>query len=219
MSTTLYPWKFLKSCKYVRGEKLRELWAGWETDRSDVYYTKNWGDRLRWEEMWGALQPSWELPALWRSVYVLILSCHGVLTHLSDETEWYPTFTPLLKTNPFSKRFMISTYLSCQSSNSFLWTILEAAYFSEIIRLLQNLSLRFSSDISLECVSVPSAKPQWIQAMKDTALAIEERLYWECRANGKPKPSYTWLKNGQQLLSEVNYCLSSATYQCFILKT
>uniref|UniRef100_A0A672ICQ7 Contactin 3a, tandem duplicate 2 n=1 Tax=Salarias fasciatus TaxID=181472 RepID=A0A672ICQ7_SALFA len=46
------------------------------------------------------------------------------------------------------------------------------------------------------------AKPQWIQTMKDTALAIEERLYWECRANGKPKPSYTWLKNGQQLLSE-----------------
>ncbi|KAG7227069.1 hypothetical protein INR49_022416 [Caranx melampygus] len=46
------------------------------------------------------------------------------------------------------------------------------------------------------------AKPQWIQTMKDTALAIEERLYWECRANGKPKPSYTWLKNGQQLLSD-----------------
>uniref|UniRef100_A0A8C6Q6V0 Contactin 3 n=1 Tax=Nothobranchius furzeri TaxID=105023 RepID=A0A8C6Q6V0_NOTFU len=46
------------------------------------------------------------------------------------------------------------------------------------------------------------AKPQWIQTMKDTALAIEERLYWECRANGKPKPSYIWLKNGQQLLSE-----------------
>uniref|UniRef100_A0A672Z6C0 Contactin-3-like n=1 Tax=Sphaeramia orbicularis TaxID=375764 RepID=A0A672Z6C0_9TELE len=46
------------------------------------------------------------------------------------------------------------------------------------------------------------AKPQWIQTMKDTALAIEERLYWECRANGKPKPSYTWLKNGQQLVSE-----------------
>uniref|UniRef100_A0A3Q2PAM2 Contactin-3-like n=1 Tax=Fundulus heteroclitus TaxID=8078 RepID=A0A3Q2PAM2_FUNHE len=51
-------------------------------------------------------------------------------------------------------------------------------------------------------VSVSSAKPQWIQTMKDTALAIEERLHWECRANGKPKPSYAWLKNGQQLLSE-----------------
>ncbi|XP_024915066.1 contactin-3 [Cynoglossus semilaevis] len=46
------------------------------------------------------------------------------------------------------------------------------------------------------------AKPQWIQTMKDTALAIEERLYWECRASGKPKPSYMWLRNGQQLLSE-----------------
>ncbi|XP_014846697.1 PREDICTED: contactin-3-like isoform X1 [Poecilia mexicana] len=46
------------------------------------------------------------------------------------------------------------------------------------------------------------AKPQWIQTMKDTAMAIEERLHWECRANGKPKPSYAWLKNGQQLLSE-----------------
>lgn len=51
--------------------------------------------------------------------------------------------------------------------------------------------------------SASTAKPQWIQTMKDTALAIEERLYWECRANGKPKPSYSWLKNGQQLLSEV----------------
>uniref|UniRef100_A0A3B3TXM3 Contactin-3-like n=1 Tax=Poecilia latipinna TaxID=48699 RepID=A0A3B3TXM3_9TELE len=39
------------------------------------------------------------------------------------------------------------------------------------------------------------AKPQWIQTMKDTAMAIEERLHWECRANGKPKPSYAWLKN------------------------
>lgn len=54
--------------------------------------------------------------------------------------------------------------------------------------------------------------------MKDTALAIEERLHWECRANGKPKPSYTWLKNGQQLLSGVNYSLSSATYHYFMLK-
>uniref|UniRef100_A0A3Q2FWT9 Contactin-3-like n=1 Tax=Cyprinodon variegatus TaxID=28743 RepID=A0A3Q2FWT9_CYPVA len=51
-------------------------------------------------------------------------------------------------------------------------------------------------------VSVSLAKPQWIQTMKDTALAIEERLHWECRANGKPKPSYAWLKNGQQLLSQ-----------------
>uniref|UniRef100_A0A672Z5E3 Contactin-3-like n=1 Tax=Sphaeramia orbicularis TaxID=375764 RepID=A0A672Z5E3_9TELE len=64
------------------------------------------------------------------------------------------------------------------------------------------------------------AKPQWIQTMKDTALAIEERLYWECRANGKPKPSYTWLKNGQihvedGVLSVSVLTLSDAgMYQC-----
>ncbi|XP_076839736.1 contactin-3 isoform X1 [Brachyhypopomus gauderio] len=46
------------------------------------------------------------------------------------------------------------------------------------------------------------AKPQWVQTMRDSALAIEERLFWECRANGKPKPSYSWLKNGEQLTAE-----------------
>uniref|UniRef100_A0A3P9CU66 Contactin-3 n=1 Tax=Maylandia zebra TaxID=106582 RepID=A0A3P9CU66_9CICH len=63
--------------------------------------------------------------------------------------------------------------------------------------------------------------PQWVQTMKDTALAIEERLYWECRANGRPKPSYTWLKNGQQIhvedgvLSVSALTLSDAgMYQC-----
>uniref|UniRef100_A0A3B3TZQ0 Contactin-3-like n=1 Tax=Poecilia latipinna TaxID=48699 RepID=A0A3B3TZQ0_9TELE len=57
-------------------------------------------------------------------------------------------------------------------------------------------------------ISVSSAKPQWIQTMKDTAMAIEERLHWECRANGKPKPSYAWLKNGHN-----NCFLSSLSSQ------
>ncbi|XP_012682835.2 contactin-3 [Clupea harengus] len=46
------------------------------------------------------------------------------------------------------------------------------------------------------------AKPQWIQTMRDSALALEERLAWECKANGKPKPSYSWLKNGETLVPE-----------------
>ncbi|KAG1962071.1 contactin-3 [Pimephales promelas] len=46
------------------------------------------------------------------------------------------------------------------------------------------------------------AKPQWVQTMRDNALSIDERLFWECKANGKPKPSYSWLKNGELLAAE-----------------
>ncbi|XP_037242543.1 contactin-3 isoform X2 [Falco biarmicus] len=46
------------------------------------------------------------------------------------------------------------------------------------------------------------AKPHWIQTIKDTEVAVEDTLYWDCRASGKPKPSYRWLKNGDQLSIE-----------------
>lgn len=39
--------------------------------------------------------------------------------------------------------------------------------------------------------------------IKDTEIAVEDTLYWDCRASGKPKPSYRWLKNGDQLSVEV----------------
>uniref|UniRef100_A0A674N4J5 Contactin 3b n=1 Tax=Takifugu rubripes TaxID=31033 RepID=A0A674N4J5_TAKRU len=45
------------------------------------------------------------------------------------------------------------------------------------------------------------AKPHWLLTMVDTALSVEANLFWECKANGKPKPSYSWLKNGLFLLS------------------
>lgn len=44
--------------------------------------------------------------------------------------------------------------------------------------------------------------------MTDTALSIEENLFWECRANGKPKPSYSWLKNGYPVMPEVRGSLT-----------
>ncbi|XP_070215594.1 contactin-3 isoform X3 [Bos mutus] len=46
------------------------------------------------------------------------------------------------------------------------------------------------------------AKPHWVQLIKDVELAVEDSLYWECRASGKPKPSYRWLKNGEALVLE-----------------
>uniref|UniRef100_A0A4W5NSF9 Contactin 3a, tandem duplicate 1 n=1 Tax=Hucho hucho TaxID=62062 RepID=A0A4W5NSF9_9TELE len=38
--------------------------------------------------------------------------------------------------------------------------------------------------------------------LKDAHMAIEANLQWECRASGKPKPVYRWLKNGEPLVLE-----------------
>uniref|UniRef100_A0A8C0HSH0 Contactin-2 n=1 Tax=Buteo japonicus TaxID=224669 RepID=A0A8C0HSH0_9AVES len=47
------------------------------------------------------------------------------------------------------------------------------------------------------------AQPNWIQKISDGHAAIEESVVWECRASGRPKPSYRWLKDGEPLLPQV----------------
>ncbi|CAG5984343.1 unnamed protein product [Menidia menidia] len=37
----------------------------------------------------------------------------------------------------------------------------------------------------------------WSQTLKDAYMAIDANLQWECKAIGKPRPTYRWLKNGQ----------------------
>ncbi|XP_063267604.1 contactin-4 isoform X2 [Prinia subflava] len=46
------------------------------------------------------------------------------------------------------------------------------------------------------------AQPSWTQRIGDVRAAIEERVAWECRASGRPKPSYRWLKDGEPLLPQ-----------------
>lgn len=58
----------------------------------------------------------------------------------------------------------------------------------------------------LNFVFFTAAKPHWVQLIKDVEIAVEDNLYWECRASGKPKPSYRWLKNGEALVLEVRSC-------------
>ncbi|XP_010880252.2 contactin-4 isoform X2 [Esox lucius] len=67
----------------------------------------------------------------------------------------------------------------------------------------------------------------WVQTLKDAPMAIDSNLQWECRASGKPKPVYRWLKNGEPLvledrilvdgghlaISRINQ-LDSGMYQC-----
>lgn len=48
-----------------------------------------------------------------------------------------------------------------------------------------------------------AAKPHWVQPIEDVELAVEDSLTWQCRAGGKPTPSYRWLKDGAALALEV----------------
>ncbi|KAA0714687.1 Contactin-5 Precursor [Triplophysa tibetana] len=41
--------------------------------------------------------------------------------------------------------------------------------------------------------------PQWISMINDTQLDSGEQLRWECRAAGKPRPTYRWMRNGEPL--------------------
>ncbi|XP_030634256.1 contactin-4 [Chanos chanos] len=43
------------------------------------------------------------------------------------------------------------------------------------------------------------APPQLIEKPEDVQKAIDDSLLWECKATGKPKPSYRWMKNGENL--------------------
>ncbi|KAF7711394.1 hypothetical protein HF521_000405 [Silurus meridionalis] len=43
------------------------------------------------------------------------------------------------------------------------------------------------------------APPQMIEKPQDMQKAIDDSLVWECMAIGRPKPSYRWMKNGENL--------------------
>ncbi|KAF4008826.1 hypothetical protein G4228_000704 [Cervus hanglu yarkandensis] len=44
--------------------------------------------------------------------------------------------------------------------------------------------------------------PHWAEKLNDTQLDSGSPLRWECKATGKPRPTYRWLKNGVALLPQ-----------------
>ncbi|XP_005881946.1 PREDICTED: contactin-6 isoform X1 [Myotis brandtii] len=55
------------------------------------------------------------------------------------------------------------------------------------------------------------APPEWEQKIQDTYLSIYDSLFWECKARGKPRPWYTWLKNGERLGAEERIQVENGT--------
>lgn len=47
------------------------------------------------------------------------------------------------------------------------------------------------------------ALPQWVRMINDTQMDSGEKLQWECKAIGRPRPTYRWLRNGLPLTSQV----------------
>uniref|UniRef100_A0A669C120 Contactin-3 n=1 Tax=Oreochromis niloticus TaxID=8128 RepID=A0A669C120_ORENI len=78
-----------------------------------------------------------------------------------------------------------------------------------------------------ECVAensrgrnVARGSVSWVQTLKDAHMAIDANLQWECKAIGKPRPTYRWLKNGQIHLEAGRLTIpkislsDSGMYQC-----
>ncbi|XP_062977772.1 contactin-6-like [Elgaria multicarinata webbii] len=55
------------------------------------------------------------------------------------------------------------------------------------------------------------AFPEWNKSIENTHLSIYDTLVWECKATGKPTPSYSWFKNGQPLTSEERIQIENGT--------
>lgn len=56
------------------------------------------------------------------------------------------------------------------------------------------------------------ALPQWVRMINDTQMDSGEKLQWECKATGRPRPTYRWLRNGLPLTSQVATILHSVPF-------
>ncbi|XP_032650511.1 contactin-6 isoform X1 [Chelonoidis abingdonii] len=55
------------------------------------------------------------------------------------------------------------------------------------------------------------ALPQWDKKIQNAYLSLYDSLFWECKASGKPSPSYSWLKNGQPFMPEERIQIENGT--------
>uniref|UniRef100_A0A8C0VGC0 Contactin 6 n=1 Tax=Cyanistes caeruleus TaxID=156563 RepID=A0A8C0VGC0_CYACU len=69
---------------------------------------------------------------------------------------------------------------------------------------------------SYECMAgntrgINIARGQLFVYALNAFLSLYDSLFWECKARGTPSPSYSWLKNGQPLMSEERIQIENGT--------
>uniref|UniRef100_A0A803SSH1 Contactin 6 n=1 Tax=Anolis carolinensis TaxID=28377 RepID=A0A803SSH1_ANOCA len=55
------------------------------------------------------------------------------------------------------------------------------------------------------------ALPEWNKGLENAHVSLYDTFMWECKATGKPMPSYYWLKNGQPLSPEERIQIENGT--------
>ncbi|NXF09668.1 CNTN6 protein, partial [Smithornis capensis] len=55
------------------------------------------------------------------------------------------------------------------------------------------------------------APPEWDKKLQNAFVSLYDSLFWECKAKGTPRPSYSWLKNGEPLVSEERIQIENGT--------
>lgn len=102
---------------------------------------------------------------------------------------------------------LIFTILCLKVCSTFLTFLLFVLFLLPIIRT-DKLTCGFCSfrDILLITASLfphLPALPQWVRMINDTQMDSGEKLQWECKAIGRPRPTYRWIRNGLPLTSQV----------------
>ncbi|XP_019392161.1 PREDICTED: contactin-6 isoform X1 [Crocodylus porosus] len=59
--------------------------------------------------------------------------------------------------------------------------------------------------------------PEWDKKIQNAYLSLYDSLFWECKASGKPNPSYSWLKNGHSLMPEERIQIENGTLSITML--
>lgn len=97
------------------------------------------------------------------------------------------------------QQYVLHTFMLCSCCNFTLWIS------SCLVPVWTYTVVSFKDILLLTLLFFfLQAFPQWVRMINDTQMDSGERLQWECKATGRPRPTYRWLRNGLPLTTQVH---------------